>query len=55
LGCASCDRANAYGLSGDIPSGIADSQKAAQLYKQQGNTEGYQSTQQLLQQVQGAK
>jgi tetratricopeptide (TPR) repeat protein len=49
------NRANAYGLSGDTPSGIADLQKAAQLYQQQGNTEGYQSTQQLLQQVKGVK
>jgi tetratricopeptide (TPR) repeat protein len=49
------DRGFAYGLSGDTPSGIVDLQKAAQLYQQQGNTEGYQRTQQLLQQVQGAK
>jgi tetratricopeptide (TPR) repeat protein/S1-C subfamily serine protease len=48
-------RALAYGFSGDTPSGIADLQKAAQLFQQQGNTEGYQKTQQLLQQVQGAK
>ena len=48
-------RANAYRSSGDTSSGIADLQKASQLYQQQGNTEGYQRTQELLQQVQGAK
>jgi tetratricopeptide (TPR) repeat protein len=48
-------RAVAYELSGDTPSAIADLQKAAQLLQQQGDTEGYQLTQQLLEELQGAK
>jgi tetratricopeptide (TPR) repeat protein len=48
-------RAVAYELSGDTPSAIADLQKAAQLLQQQGDTKGYQITQQLLEELQRAK
>jgi tetratricopeptide (TPR) repeat protein/S1-C subfamily serine protease len=45
-------RGAAYVLSGDTPSGIADLQKASQLYQQQGDTEGYQKSQKIIQRLQ---
>ncbi|WP_261225754.1 serine protease [Ancylothrix sp. D3o] len=45
-------RGAAYALTGETESGIKDFQKAAELFRQQGNMEGYQTAQKLVKQFQ---